>query len=106
MSTQRRHAIIFPSKRKILDRLGENITLAMKRRRITQDLMHRRTMISKPTLRKIMKGDPTVSLGHYVMVLGVLRLAEDLVHVAEDDVFGRKLQDIELLRQGRQTQGK
>ncbi len=106
MSTQRRQALIFPSKRKILDRLGENITLAMKRRRITQDLMHRRTMISKPTLRKIMKGDPTVSLGHYVMVLGVLGLAEDLIHVAEDDVFGRKLQDIELLRQGRQTQQK
>lgn len=75
--------------------------LAMKRRRISQDMMHKRTGISKPTLRKIAKGDPSVSIGHYVNVLAVLGLLEDLGQVALDDELGRKLQDIELLKRTR-----
>lgn len=49
------------------------------------------------TLRKIERGDPTVSIGHYVAVLAVLGLVEDITQVALDDELGRKLQDIELL---------
>ena len=97
----RRTAVIFPKNQKILNTLGENITLAMKRRGITQDMMHSRTGISKPTLRKISKGDPSVSLGHYVNVLSALGLLDDLAKVAFDDEFGRKLQDIELLKKKR-----
>ena len=69
----------------------------MKRRGITQDMMHSRTGLSKPTLRKILKGDPSVSLGHYVNVLACLGLVDDLTKVAFDDELGRKLQDIQLL---------
>ena len=53
----KRTAVIFPRQRKMLNILGENLTLAMKRRGITQEMMHSRTGISKPTLRKISKGD-------------------------------------------------
>ena len=81
----------------MLSILGENLTLAMKRRCITQEMMHSRTGISKPTLRKISNGDPSVSLGHYVKVLAVLGLLNDLTKVARDDELGRKLQDIQLL---------
>ncbi|WP_421847013.1 helix-turn-helix domain-containing protein [Marinomonas sp.] len=77
--------------------MGENLTLAMKRRGITQEMMHSRTEISKPTLRNISKGDPSVSLGHYVKVLAVLGLLDDLTKVSRDDELGRKLQDIQLL---------
>tara|TARA_R110002111_G_scaffold259460_1_gene329532 strand:+ start:600 stop:785 length:186 start_codon:yes stop_codon:yes gene_type:complete len=56
----------------VLSTLGENLTLAMKLRGIIQEMMHSRTGISKPTLRKILKRDPFVSLGHYVNVLAVL----------------------------------
>jgi len=63
--------------------------------------MFNRTGISKPTLRKITKGDPSVSIGHYVNVLAVLNLLEDLSKVALDDELGRKLQDIELLNKKR-----
>ncbi|MGL4859392.1 MAG: helix-turn-helix domain-containing protein [Enterobacteriaceae bacterium] len=97
-SDQRRQAIVFPAEAKILQQLGENIRLAMKRRRITQTTIAARTGLSKPTLRNIGRGEPTVSIGHYLRVLAVLGLAEDLAKVAADDNLGRKLQDIELLK--------
>ncbi|VYU43378.1 Uncharacterised protein [Metakosakonia massiliensis] len=50
------------------------------------------------TIRKIEQGDASVAIGHYVSVLGVLGLVEDLLNVARDDELGRKLQDIALLR--------
>ncbi|QDP02772.1 helix-turn-helix domain-containing protein [Thalassotalea sp. PS06] len=96
-SKTKRTAVVFPKHRKVLSILGENLTLAMKRRSITQEMMHSRTGLSKPTLRKILKGDPSVSLGHYVNVLAVLGLLDDLAKVALDDELGRKLQDIQLL---------
>lgn len=96
-SQTKRGAVVFPKNQKILQIMGENIMLAMKRRRISQELMHKRTGISKPTLRKIVSGDPTVSIGHYINVLAVLGLQSDLGKVALDDELGRKLQDIELL---------
>jgi len=49
------------------------------------------------TIRKIERGDPTVSIGHYVAVLAVVGLVDDLAKVANDDELGRKLQDIQLL---------
>ena len=97
----KRGAVIFPKNKKILNALGENLTLAMKRRGITQEMMHKRTGISKPTLRRIVKGDSSVSIGHYVNVLAVLGLLDDLAKVALDDELGRKLQDIELLKKNR-----
>jgi transcriptional regulator with XRE-family HTH domain len=60
--------------------------------------MAERTGLSKPTLRKIERGDGSVSMGHYLLVLSVLGLAEDMTKVARDDELGRKLQDIELLK--------
>jgi len=96
-SKKKRTAVIFPKHKKVLSILGENLTLAMKRRGITQDMMHSRTGLSKPTLRKILKGHPSVSLGHYVNVLACLGLVDDLTKVAFDDELGRKLQDIQLL---------
>ena len=96
-STAKRTAVVFPKHKKVLNILGENLSLAMKRRSITQEMLHERTGLSKPTLRKILKGDPSVSLGHYVNVLACLGLLEDLAKVAFDDELGRKLQDIQLL---------
>ncbi len=64
---------------------------------------HRTVGLSRLTIRKIEKGDPGVSIGHYLAVLSVLELADDLARVAEDDALGRKLQDIKLMskREGR-----
>ena len=94
---ERRKAVIFPKQQQIMRILGENIKLARKRRQLTQQLVCDRTGISRVTLRKIENGDPTVSIGHYLSVLGVLGLANDLTQVALDDELGRKLQDAKLL---------
>ena len=93
-----RSAIIFPKDQRLLNIMGENIELALKRRKITQTALAERTGLSKPTLKKIVRGEPGVSIGHYLAVLSILGLAEDLTNVAKDDEFGRKLQDIELLK--------
>lgn len=63
----RRRAVVFPRQQRILDQLGENIELALKRRLISQELLRQRTGISKPTLRRIIRGDSTVSIGHYMV---------------------------------------
>ena len=96
-SPDRRKAVVFPKQQQILNVLGENIKLARKRRKLTQQIISDRTGISRVTLRKIEKGDLTVSIGHYLSVLGVLGLADDLTKVALDDELGRKLQDAKLL---------
>ncbi|WP_130537872.1 helix-turn-helix domain-containing protein [Thiomicrorhabdus indica] len=94
----KRTATLFPKQVKLLEQLGENIRLATKRRKLTQTQLAERTGLSKPTLRKIERGEGSVSIGHYMLVLSVLGLAEDVAQVAADDVLGRKLQDIELLK--------
>lgn len=94
---KKRSAPVFPKNRQMLALLGENIKLAGKRRGYTQSLIAERTGLSRLTVRKIEQGDPTVSIGHYVAVLSVLGLVEDLGRVASDDELGRKLQDIKLL---------
>lgn len=98
-----RSAVVFPRNRRLLEQFGENIKLASKRRGYTQILISQRTGLSRLTIRKIEKGDPGVSIGHYLAVLSVLGLADDLARVAEDDALGRKLQDIKLMskREGR-----
>jgi transcriptional regulator with XRE-family HTH domain len=96
-SEQKRSAVVFPKNQRILAQLGENIKLARMRRNYTQLLISERTGLSRLTIRKIEAGDSKVSLGHYVAVLSVLGLVEDLAKVASDDDLGRKLQDIKLM---------
>lgn len=93
----KRSAVVFPKNRNVLEQLGENIKLACKRRGYTQVQIAERTGLSRLTVRKIEQGEPTVSIGHYVAVLSVLGLVEDLTQVANDDELGRKLQDIKLM---------
>lgn len=98
MKSLKRSATVFPKQRQALEQLGENIKLARKRRKYTQELISSRTGLSRLTVRKVEHGDPAVSIGHYVAVLGVLGLVEDFTKVGSDDELGRKLQDIELMK--------
>ena len=92
-----RKQILFPRHKKILDRVGINIKLARKRRGFTALQVAERAGIHRATLNLIEKGNPRVSLGAYFNVLRVLGLQDDLLKIAVDDEFGRKLQDLKLL---------
>ncbi|MGB6152079.1 MAG: helix-turn-helix transcriptional regulator [Pricia sp.] len=90
-------AIILPKYQKIFDGIGENIKLARKRRKLTTEQVSERAGIHRATLHRIEKGDPTVAIGIYFNVLKVLNLEDDFSKIAQDDEFGRKLQDLDLL---------
>lgn len=90
--------ILLPKLQKIVEQLGENIKLARKRRKLTTIQVAERASIDRSTLYQIEKGNPSVSMGAYFNVLRVFGLHEDFLKLAADDEFGRKLQDLELIR--------
>jgi len=77
--------------------MGENIKLARKRRKLTTMQVAERAGIDRSTLYYIEKGNPSVSFGAYFNVLRVLGLQNDVLLLAADDEFGKKLQDLKLL---------
>lgn len=94
---------MFPAALKQLSDLGERLRLARRRRDITAGLFAERMGVSRETLRRLEKGDPTIAMGTYLCALRVLGLDKDVDAIARDDVLGRKLQDIELLKPKRKT---
>jgi len=81
-----------------LESVGENIKLARLRRKYTLEQVSERAGISLENLLKIETGSPEITIGMYTLVLRVLNLDKDIYRIAEDDLLGRKLQDIELLK--------
>lgn len=92
-----RKQIIFPKYTTILEQMGEHIKLARKRRKLTTIQVAERADMARSTLYLVEKGDPSVAMGAYFNVLRVLGLQDDFLKLAADDVFGRKLQDLDLL---------
>ena len=90
--------IIFPKHYQLLETMGENIKLARKRRKLTTVQVAERAGIARSTLYLIEKGDSSVTIGAYFNVLRVLGLQNDILKLGADDDFGRKLQDLELLK--------
>lgn len=95
--------LAFPSETRLLADLGERLRLARLRRRLTTTAVAVRCGISRPTLAKVERGDPSVTLGTYLRVLATYGLDGDLATVAGDDALGRRLQDLALpeARKGR-----
>jgi len=82
----------------MMEQMGENIKLARKRRKLTTTQVAERAGIARSTLYLIEKGESSVALGAYFNVLRVFGLQEDILKLGADDEFGRKLQDLELLK--------
>ena len=89
---------IFPKYNLVLEKMGENIKLARKRRKLTMIQVAERADISRSTLYLIESGNSGVALGAYFNVLRVLGLQDDFLKLAADDELGRKLQDLKLLK--------
>lgn len=86
-----------------LRKLGEDINRARRRRRVTARLMAERAGISRTTMGKIEKGDPTASMGAYASALFVLGMTDRLEDVADaaHDLTGRRLEEESLPRRVR-----
>lgn len=78
-----------------IQKLGEDIRDARRRRRIPVALMAERASISRTTLRKIEKGEPGVSIGIYARVIFVLGIIHRLAEVAEPshDAVGLRIEE-------------
>jgi len=89
---------ILPQTEEILSVMGEQIKLARLRRNLSTELVAERAGISRASLWKVEKGDPSVAMGIYAAVLHALNnMDKDLLLIAKDDVLGRELQDMKLL---------
>ncbi len=69
--------------RQALAKLGEDIAVARKKRHISTVSMAERAFISRGTLYKLERGDPSVSMGIYATVLAILGLADGLAQAAD-----------------------
>lgn len=92
-----KRAVVFPTHMELLQQMGENIKLARKRRKLTTLQVAERAAINRSTLVEIEKGNPSVSMGAYFNTLRVLGLQNDILKLAADDEYGRKLQDLALI---------
>lgn len=89
--------ILFPKHQQILQKVGENLKLARKRRKLTTIQVSERAGIDRTTLYQIEKGSPSVAMGAYFNVMRVLGLQNDFLKLAAEDQQGRNIQDLELL---------
>lgn len=78
-----------------LVKLGADLSAARRRRRLTMALLAERALVSVSTLRRVERGDPSVSMGIYATVLFVLGLAGGLGSLADvrGDEIGLALED-------------
>jgi len=72
--------------------------MARVRRRMPLAELAVRSGATRVTLRKLERGNLTVSLGLLVRVLGILGLESDLDRVAAEDELGRRLQEARMTR--------
>ncbi len=88
---------IMPGTENILETMGEQIKLARLRRNLSVELVAERAGVSRTSVWKVEKGDPSVAMGIYAAVLHALNnMDNDLLLIAKDDAMGRKMQDLNL----------
>jgi hypothetical protein len=90
--------------RRALLRLGKDIRQARIYRRIPMEVMAGRALMTRMTLYKIERGDPTVSVGAYATVLFVLGMIDRFAEIADstNDEVGKSLYEERLPQRIRQ----
>jgi hypothetical protein len=91
--------------KRALAKLGEDIRNARLRRRIPTTVMAERAFITRMTLGKVERGDPSVSLGIYAVVMFVLGLTPRLAELADvrSDELGLQLEEEHLPKRIRRS---
>lgn len=94
MENQSQRSLPIPVQRAIR-KLGQDISAARRRRRISTPILAERAGISRTTLNKIEKGDPGVLMAHYASVLFALGLSARIAEIADisHDDLGRDLDE-------------
>lgn len=82
-------ALPAPSRRALVE-LGRGLATARRRRRIPQQLLAERMLVSRQTVQRLEAGDPTVGLGVLASALFVLGMTSRLEALAapDSDVIG------------------
>src|SRR4029079_17631962 len=95
MRTSRTSIVIPLPVRRALRKLGQDLKDARRRRRIPTGVLAERASVSRATLVKIEKGDPSVALGLYATVLFALNMVDRLADLADakHDAVGRQLEE-------------
>lgn len=106
MRTSRTSIVLPLPVRRALRKLGQDIKNARRRRRLPTGVLVDRASVSRATLVKIEKGDPTVALGLYASVLFALHMVDGLADLADvkNDAVGLQLEEENLpqrIRTGR-----
>ena len=81
-----------------LHKLGQDLSIARRRRHLTMHLVAERALIGRSTLARAERGDPGVSMGIYATVLYVLGLADRIGGLADagSDAAGLALESEQL----------
>lgn len=69
-----------------IKRLGENIRLARKRRKMTSSELEAKSAVSRKTISRIEAGDITVGIGNVFNVLNALGLLKGLAEMADPEM--------------------
>lgn len=95
MSDKRREAALPLPARRSLCKLGEDLALARRRRRISTASMAERIQISVATLRRMERGDPTVAIGTVAQALLIFNAVDRLAQLLDtvSDEVGLQLMD-------------
>lgn len=89
---------LFPDTQRQADALGARLKAARVRRGMSETEMAARVLVSRPTVRRLERGDLSVSTAILVRVLEVLSLEGDLERLAEHDDLGQQIADARLPR--------
>ncbi len=87
---------LLPSTTELLRQFGDRLRLARLRRRLTAKQVAERAGMAPMTLRNVERGGPGVTIGAYLAVMQVLGIEKNLERLAEEDPWGRQLQDSRL----------
>src|SRR5688572_18062200 len=100
MKSSRALSALSPAVARALRKLGHDLSVARRRRRLTMALVAERAFIRRLTLARVERGDAGVSLGIYATVLFVFGMADRIGELADPgrDPVGQGLEEEQLPR--------